>query len=137
MTDHTADRTVEQLLGPFSDYLGLRFESASGSEVAARWTVRPDFHQPHGIIHGGVHSSVVETLASTGAALWYGERGKVVGVSNQTDFYRPVGDGELISTGQPVHQGRSQQVWVIQTRDDQDRLVARGQVRLQHLPWSR
>ncbi|GMA86808.1 hypothetical protein GCM10025868_20580 [Angustibacter aerolatus] len=33
----------------------------------------------------------------------------------------------------PVHQGRSQQVWLVETRDAGDRLVARGQVRLQNL----
>jgi acyl-coenzyme A thioesterase PaaI-like protein len=32
-----------------------------------------------------------------------------------------------------VHRGGSQQVWMVETRDDQDRLVARGQVRLANL----
>jgi uncharacterized protein (TIGR00369 family) len=65
--------------------------------------------------------------------LWLGERGRVVGVSNSTDFYRAVSEGDLSSVGRPIHRGRSQQVWVVETRDDQDRLVARGQVRLQNL----
>ena len=65
-------------------------ESASGDEVVATWTARPELHQPYGIVHGGVHAAVVETLASVGAAVWMGERGKVVGVSNNTDFYQAV-----------------------------------------------
>jgi len=44
-----------------------------------------------------------------------------------------VQEGRLTSTATPVHRGRSQQVWVIQTADEQGRLVARGQVRLQNL----
>ena len=37
--------------------------------------VTPDLHQPYGIVHGGVHCSLVESAASIGAALWFGERG--------------------------------------------------------------
>ncbi len=119
--------------GPFVDHLGLRLTSASGDEVLATWAAEPKLHQPYGIVHGGVHCSVVETLASVGAALWFGERGQVVGVSNSTDFYRAVRDGELSSRALPVHRGRSQQVWIVETHDDSGRLVARGQVRLQNL----
>jgi acyl-coenzyme A thioesterase PaaI-like protein len=32
-----------------------------------------------------------------------------------------------------VHRGRRQQLWLVTIRDDQDRVVARGQVRLQNL----
>jgi 1,4-dihydroxy-2-naphthoyl-CoA hydrolase len=120
-------------LGPFAKSLGLVLDTASGDEVTARWTVLPEMHQPHGILHGGVHCSVVETLASLGAALWLGERGKVVGVSNTTDFYRASCAGSLTSSARPLHRGRSQQVWLVETLDDQDRAVARGQVRLQNL----
>jgi len=75
----------------------------------------------------------VETLASIGAAIWLGDRGRVVGVNNSTDFYRAVRVGRLTSTGTPVHRGRSQQVWVVETVDENGRMVARGQVRLQNL----
>jgi uncharacterized protein (TIGR00369 family) len=120
-------------LGPFAQSLGLVLDTADGDEVTAHWTVRPEMHQPFGILHGGVHCSVVETLASLGAALWLGERGRVVGVSNSTDFYRASTAGELKSRAHPLHRGRSQQVWLVETTDEQDRFVARGQVRLQNL----
>lgn len=120
--------------GPFTDYLGLEIQEASGERVVADWTAGPALHQPHGIVHGGAHAGVVETLASVGAALWFGDRGQVVGVNNSTDFYRAVRGGRLTSTARPIHRGRQQQVWVVETLDEQDRMVARGQVRLQNLP---
>ena len=120
-------------LGPFAEYLGLHLESASGDEVVATWSARPELHQPYGIVHGGVHAAVVETLASVGAAVWMGDRGKVVGVSNTTDFYKAVSDGTITATATPLHRGRSQQVWLVESRDADDRVVARGQVRLQNL----
>ena len=119
--------------GPFVEHLGLEITEASGESVTARWTADERHHQPYGIVHGGVHCSVVETLASVAAAMWLGDKGKVVGVNNSTDFFRAVSDGELRSVATPVHRGRSQQVWVVETRDDADRLVARGQVRIQNL----
>ncbi|WP_199524031.1 PaaI family thioesterase [Micromonospora craterilacus] len=119
--------------GGFAALLGLEFDEVSGDRVTIRWRVRPELHQPYGLLHGGVYCSVVETAASVGGALWLGDRGQVVGVSNQTDFLRAVRDGELTAVGTPVHRGRSQQLWQVEISDAEARLVARGQVRLQNL----
>ena len=120
-------------LGGFADFLGLEFTEAGGDRVVIRWKAKPDLHQPYGIVHGGVYCSVVETAASVGGALWLGERGQVVGVSNQTDFLRAVRDGELTATATPVHRGRLQQLWTVEITDEQGRLVSKGQVRLQNI----
>ncbi len=125
--------TDDKLGGPFTDYLGVEFEEVTADRVVASWTAGPHLHQPFGIVHGGAHCGVVETLASLGAAVWLGDKGKVVGVSNSTDFYRAVTEGRLSSTATPVHRGRSQQVWIVETTDEQGRTVSRGQVRLQNL----
>jgi len=56
-----------------------------------------------------------------------------VGVSNTTDFYRSMRRGTIRAVATPIHQGRSQQVWQVEMRDDDGRLVARSQVRLHNL----
>ncbi|MEU5554311.1 MULTISPECIES: PaaI family thioesterase [unclassified Micromonospora] len=117
----------------FAGLLGLEFTEISGDRVTIRWRVRPELHQPYGLQHGGVYCAVVETAASVGGGVWLGDRGQVVGVSNQTDFLRAVRDGELTAVGTPVHRGRSQQLWQVEITDADGRLVARGQVRLQNL----
>jgi 1,4-dihydroxy-2-naphthoyl-CoA hydrolase len=114
-------------------HLGIDLVEATADRVVMRWSVRPEVTQPYGIVHGGTYCTAVESSASVGAAIWFGDRGRVVGVSNQTDFYRAVTAGELTATALPVHRGRSQQVWRVTVTDDQDRLVAQGQVRLQNL----
>ncbi|ADL45942.1 PaaI family thioesterase [Micromonospora aurantiaca] len=124
---------MPNMTGGFVALLGLTFDEVSGDRVVIRWKVRPELHQPYGIQHGGVYCSVVETAASIGGALWLGDKGNVVGVSNQTDFLRAVRDGELTAVGTPVHRGRSQQLWLVEITDADSRLVARGQVRLQNL----
>jgi len=119
--------------GAFVRHLGLEFSEMTGGRVVATWTAAPKHHQSYGIVHGGVHASVVETLGSLGAAHWFADRGHVVGVSNTTDFFRAVREGELTSVATPVHQGRSQQVWDVVTTDGEGRLVARGQLRVQNI----
>jgi 1,4-dihydroxy-2-naphthoyl-CoA hydrolase len=119
--------------GPFVSYLGLEYTEVSGDRVVATWTAGERHHQPYGIVHGGVHASVVETLGSIGSTAWLGADGKCVGVNNTTDFYRAAREGEMTSVATPIHQGRSQQVWLVETRDGEGRLVARGQLRVQNL----
>ena len=117
-------------------YLGLRLVAAAPDRVELSWEVRPELTQPYGVVHGGTYCTAVESSASVGAALWYGEQvenGRVVGVSNQTDFYRAVTEGTLTAVATPVHRGRSQQVWRVDITDESGRLVAQGQVRLQNL----
>ena len=122
-----------KVLGPFAAFLGLNVTEAGPDRVVATWSARPDLHQPYGIVHGGVHCAVIETLASLGAAVWMGERGRVVGINNNTDFYRAVTDGTLTSTAMPLYRGDEQQHWLVETLDDVGHLAARGQVRLQNL----
>jgi 1,4-dihydroxy-2-naphthoyl-CoA hydrolase len=118
----------------FDTVLGAEYREVSGDRVVVGYAVAPQLLQPYGIVHGGVHCAVVEGAASVGAATWFGERGRVVGVSNQTDFLRAVTEGSLTGVATPIHRGRSQQLWQVLITDERERLVARGQVRLQNLP---
>jgi uncharacterized protein (TIGR00369 family) len=134
MSDSRVDGLLDgDITGDFVRHLGVEFGEVTGDRVTATWTAKPDLHQRYGIVHGGVHCSVIETLASVGAAVWMGDRGKVVGVNNNTDFYRAVRTGTLTSTATPLHRGRSQQVWLVETLDPDGKVAARGQVRLQNL----
>jgi 1,4-dihydroxy-2-naphthoyl-CoA hydrolase len=132
--DKGADHLLERdNLGSFSQWLGLEIVEASGDRVVLAWEVRPELWQPYEIVHGGVHCAVVESAASLAAALWLGDRGTVVGVSNHTDFLRAVHEGRLLATATPIQRGRLQQLWLVDIVDQQDRRVARGQVRLQNV----
>lgn len=121
------------VIEPLREAMAMDFTRLDADGVDAAWTVAPETHQPYGLLHGGVHSLVSEGLCSLAAAVWLGDRGYVVGVNNNTDFYRGVTEGRLTSTTRPIHRGRSQQVWSVETRDDEGRLVARSQVRLQNM----
>ncbi len=117
----------------FDMLLGLTITSASEDQVVASFEVRPELLQPYGLLHGGVLCSVVETVGSVAGATWFGDRGHVVGTSNHTNFLRAVREGILTATATPIHRGRTQQLWTVDVRDEQQRLVAKGELRVANL----
>jgi 1,4-dihydroxy-2-naphthoyl-CoA hydrolase len=117
----------------FIKLVGLRIEQASGDRVVLTCPVTEDLHQPYGLLHGGVHATLAETAASVAGALWFADRGKVVGVSNHTDFLRAVRRGELRAEATPLSRGRTTQLWQVEVADEQGRLIAHAKVRLQNL----
>jgi uncharacterized protein (TIGR00369 family) len=117
-------------------HTGIELIDASADHCEARLVINENHHQPYGVVHGGVYCTMIETLASTGAALWAMEQGMAgaVGVSNKTDFIRPTTDGVLVGKATPVHRGRTQQLWQVDiTREADGKLAAQGQVRLQNV----
>jgi 1,4-dihydroxy-2-naphthoyl-CoA hydrolase len=111
--------------------MGITITRATAAEVTCEWEVGEKHHQGYGIVHGGVHCGVVETLASVGAALAAQPRGQmVVGLENNTSFIRAVRSGKLRAAATPLTRGRTTQVWEVRICDEQDRLVAAGRVRL-------
>lgn len=111
--------------------IGLRYLEATRDRLVAEYDVGPQHHQPYGIVHGGVHCSVVESVCSTGAGLDAAARGLlVVGVENHTSFLRAIRQGRVRVTAAPRTRGRKTQVWQAEIHDADGRLAATGQVRL-------
>lgn len=111
--------------------MGVRFVRASADEVVVEWDVAEQHRQPYGIVHGGVHAGVIETIASVGAAIYARPRGQaVVGLENHTSFIHAVREGLLRGTARPLTRGRRTQVWEGTITDSTGRIVATGRVRL-------
>jgi uncharacterized protein (TIGR00369 family) len=123
--------------GGFDDELGLTYLEATPDRARAHLTISNRLLQAHGIVHGGVYCSIVESVASVSASVWLESKGlgsNVVGVNNNTDFLRAIKAGAVTAVSTPIHRGRRQQIWLIEITDTNDKMVARGQVRLQNLP---
>jgi 1,4-dihydroxy-2-naphthoyl-CoA hydrolase len=119
----------------FDNELGLTYLEITPDGGRVRLDIHDKLLQPWGIVHGGVYCSIVESLASVSAHVWLSENGggTVVGVNNNTDFLRAISSGTVTAESTPIHRGRRQQLWLITITDDNDRVVARGQVRLQNI----
>jgi uncharacterized protein (TIGR00369 family) len=124
---------------PFDSEIGLVFTEISPDGASATLELQPKLCQPAGIVHGGVYCSIVESVASVSAHTWLNSDdrqagGTVVGVNNNTDFLRAVSTGTVYAAATPIHRGRRQQLWLVTITDSEQRMLARGQVRLQNLP---
>jgi 1,4-dihydroxy-2-naphthoyl-CoA hydrolase len=115
--------------------LEIEFEERGPTRVAGSIGADERHHQPWGLVHGGLYTTAIESFATTGAYEAVKDQGLLaVGVSNQTDFLRPHRTGRLTVVATPIQQGRSQQLWQVEIRrPEDDKLVARGQVRLQNV----
>jgi len=120
----------------YVSHTGIELTEASPDVCEGRLVINPNHHQPYGVVHGGVYCTIIETLASTGAALWAMDQGMAgaMGVSNKTDFLRATTEGVINARAVPIHRGRTQQLWQVDvTRESDGKLVAQGQVRLQNV----
>jgi len=122
--------------GAWLEAMGLQIESATGNRVTAYLELGAQHHTPWGVVHGGVYTTAIESLASVGASLAVRERGEfAVGVNNSTDFLRAGQEGRVDMVAEPIIQGRVQQLWHVRiARSDDGKVVAEGRVRLQNVP---
>ena len=133
MADDTPDPT--KLRAAFASgwdaAMGFRYVRMSRDEVVVEYDVGDIHKQPYGIVHGGVHCGVIESICSTGAGVDAMTRGQsVVGLENHTSFVRAVRGGTITVTATPITRGRRVQLWEAVCRDADGRTVATGRVRL-------
>src|SRR3954451_14038696 len=109
--------------------LGLETIDDDPDHSRARVPVRNDLLQPFGTVHGGVMSTLVESVCSRSTALAVlGEGMIAMGQSISVNFLRPVGEGQLEVFARARHRGRTTWVWDAEVRDAEDRLCALAQM---------
>lgn len=110
--------------------LGIRYERLDPEEVVALLEVGPAHHQPLGYLHGGVSVALAESVASIGGTLNAPEGSAAFGMEINANHLRPVRDGLLRATGQPLHRGKTTQVWEVKIEDADGKLVCVGRCTL-------
>lgn len=118
----------------FDGVLGVEHVEVTPDRVVMRFTITDRLLQPFGIPHGGIYCAVHESAASVAGQVWLGTKGVVVGTNNSTDFLRQAKAGDTVTTtATPIHRGRTQQLWHLDTVGEDGKLIAQGQVRLANL----
>jgi uncharacterized protein (TIGR00369 family) len=121
------------LISTLDRSLGLHISHADGRRVDASIEIGDRHWQAHGIVHGGVYCTIIETVASIGASYQAGLGRQVVGISNRTTFIRAISTGRLAITGTLVDAADDLQLWRVDLADEGSRQVASGQVQLMRL----
>jgi 1,4-dihydroxy-2-naphthoyl-CoA hydrolase len=122
----TVDMLNERNKNTLSDHLGIVFTEIGDDFLIARMTIASHHLQPNGIMNGGASCVFAETIGSVGANCCVdGHTHYCVGLDINTNHTNPARLGqELMAKAKPFHTGRLTQVWSIEIRDEQGRLIS-------------
>jgi uncharacterized protein (TIGR00369 family) len=117
------------LLSHFDALIGTEWLDDDPEHARVRVAMRDELRQPVGLLHGGVLSTLVESVCSRATALAVLEDGMMaMGQSISVSFIRPVTEGHAEVTAKARHRGRTTWVWDAEVRDAEDRLCALAQM---------
>ena len=113
----------------FDGLIGTEWISADPADARVRVPLRDELRQPFGLMHGGVLSSLVESVCSWATAgAVYDDGMAAMGQSIGVSFLRPITAGLAEVRAVARHRGRTTWVWECEVRDDEDRLCALAQM---------
>jgi 1,4-dihydroxy-2-naphthoyl-CoA hydrolase len=117
------------LLSHFDALLGTEWLDDDPDHARVRLPMRDELRQPVGLLHGGVMSSLVESICSRATALAVmGDGMMAMGQSISINFIRPVTQGHAEVKARARHRGRTTWVWDAEILDAEDRLCALAQM---------
>lgn len=117
------------LASPFDALIGTEWLDDDPAHARARVPVRDDLRQPVGLMHGGVMSSLIESVCSRATALAVLEDGMAaMGQSISVSFLRPVTEGHVEVKAEARHRGRTTWVWDAEVVDASEKLCALAQM---------
>ena len=109
----------------FDVHIGTEWLRLDPKDARARVLLTDDLRQPYGILHGGVYSSLVESLCSYATASAVAADGMIaMGQSIEVSFLRPVTEGHAEARAVARHRGRTTWIWTVEIVDDAERLCA-------------
>jgi 1,4-dihydroxy-2-naphthoyl-CoA hydrolase len=113
----------------FNALVGFAVTDSDEHSARAELPVRRDLMQPWGLVHGGVFATIAESLASWATAVVVVPEGNAaMGLSNATNFLRPIRSGTIHALATRRHRGRTTWVWDVDMSDDEGRLCATSRV---------
>ncbi len=106
--------------------LGIEVTHLGPDGMRATMPVDPRTIQYYGMLHGGASVALAETLASCAGAVHINLATQmVVGLEINANHIRGMvsGSGKVVGEAKPIHLGRKTQVWGIELRDGEGKLV--------------
>jgi len=122
-TEKTLEQIQDYARNTLAEHIGIRMTEIGPDYLRATMPVNRQTHQPTGVLHGGASVALAETVGSVAANLCVDETHMCLGQEINANHLRGVSSGLVTATARPFHIGMRSQVWHIEIRDEQDRLV--------------
>jgi 1,4-dihydroxy-2-naphthoyl-CoA hydrolase len=131
MADPTQSGDFDRVVGasPYDVLLGTEWVSDDPEDAHVRVDVRDQLRQPLGLVHGGVFSSLIESVCSRATArAVFAQGDAAMGQSLSVSFLRPITTGSIEVVARVRHRGRTTWIWQAEVSDAEGRLCALGQM---------
>jgi uncharacterized protein (TIGR00369 family) len=113
----------------FDALVGTEWLDDDPDHARVRLAMRDELRQPVGLLHGGVMSTLVESICSRATALAVmGDGMMAMGQSISVSFIRPITEGSAEVHARARHRGRTTWVWDAEVHDDDGKLCALAQM---------
>jgi 1,4-dihydroxy-2-naphthoyl-CoA hydrolase len=122
--EYNIEEVQKRGLGTMVEHIGINISELGADFLCGTMPIDNRTVQPMGILHGGASVALAETLGSLAANLVVDpQKYYCVGLDINANHIRAGRKGLVTGTAKPVHIGSSTQVWSIEIRDEENRLV--------------
>lgn len=120
----TVDALNQQSKGTLVEHLGIEMLELGDDYVKAKMPVDNRTRQPLGLLHGGAHVVLAESLGSMAANLCLDiSKEYALGLDINSNHIKSVREGFVIGIAKPIHLGSKTQVWEIKIYDEKENLL--------------
>ncbi|WP_430536506.1 hotdog fold thioesterase [Listeria rocourtiae] len=102
------------------EYLEMELISLTKDAAIVKMPVNEKTRQPFGFLHGGASVALAEQVASIGATAHVSDNEIAFGLEINANHISSVRDGYVLATAEPIHIGRTTQVWHVEIRSEAD-----------------
>jgi uncharacterized protein (TIGR00369 family) len=122
-SDAAAGLLAERGLGDLAEKMGIKLLELSAERAVATMPVAGNT-QPLGVLHGGAHVVLGESLGSFAANVWAYPDKFAVGIEVNASHSRSVTEGIVTATCEAINLGKSITVHQISIRDEAGKLLS-------------
>ncbi len=123
-------------IGPLGVKMGLRFTELTAERAVATMPVSGN-QQVMGLLHGGAHVVLAETLGSFAATIHAAPSGYAVGVDINATHHRGIREGLVTGTATALHLGSRLATHEIVMTDEQGRRLSTARITNAIIPHAR
>ncbi len=110
--------------GTMVEHIGIEITEVGDYFLKGRMPVDYRTTQPMGILHGGASVALAETLGSIAANLVVdATKYYCVGLDINANHTRRAAGGYVYGTATPLHLGKTTQVWSIEIKNEEEKLI--------------
>ncbi len=120
----TVEALNQQSKGTLVEHLGIEMTEIGEDYVKAKMPVDKRTRQPLGLLHGGAHVVLAESLGSMAANLCLDiTKEYALGLDINSNHIKSVRDGFVIGIAKPIHIGGKTHIWEIKIYDEKENLL--------------